>query len=66
MEETPELRWVREVWNSDTIRFRDGRWIAVQGSAIVAEADSLRDLLTLTQSRANPPLLVHVVLGRIQ
>jgi len=66
MDESPEMAWLRDMWNDDLVKKHDNQWIAIQAAKIVAFDDSLETLLSRIAEFRVRPLLAFVYRGVIQ
>jgi len=66
MEQSIEMEWLRQTWESDTIKSHENEWIAIVGQEIVASSPLLEEVLDSIANYVNPPLLAKVVRGPIQ
>ncbi len=66
MEESAEMRWLREAWDSEVIRSHENQWIAISGQEIIAFSESLEEVLARIANITVAPLLAKIVRGPIQ
>jgi hypothetical protein len=65
MEESTEMRWLREAWDSDAIKQHENEWIAIQGQEVIAFSESLAQVLSIIANLESPPLVAKIVRGPI-
>ncbi len=66
MNESPEMAWLRDMWDHDLVRMHESEWIAIQTAQIVDFDTSLEKLLLRLREAQSQPLLAFIYHGAIQ